>query len=76
MPHYRCSFPDRYSVNTPGFSNPGDRQGYYTNAPGPSEAADAIRKENANHPKESIDVQDWNKDGEYLGKVVLTLRNC
>lgn len=70
---WRVSFPNRYSFNTPGYSNPGARQGYYVDCTFPSDAvSEAIKLAQAN-PTDPVDIQDWNNKGSH-GKIVMKIR--
>lgn len=56
---YRCTLPSRYDVGTPGHTRLDSRQGHYTKADTPQDAAAMIRERLSLDPHEPIDVQDW-----------------
>jgi len=56
---YRCTRPDCYSVNTPGFNNLSSRQGYYIEA---SSKEAARMQMSLQFPNDSrFDIQDWDR---------------
>lgn len=67
MPHYRVTRPETYGPGTPGYTDLGARQGYYTDADSPDAARDIIdsrlRKDkwSSYRPGEALDVQTWGR---------------
>ena len=67
---YRCTFPQRYPLGSPGHTNKNARQGHYALAESPSEAADVVRRRVAKRDGGNdsldlaVDVEVWE---DYFG---------
>ena len=75
MPHYRVSRPNAYGPGTPGSTEPSARQGYYTDADDPEDAARMIRARWLRDPMapevdQPLDIQLW---GEGKSKDVVRI---
>ena len=62
---YRCTFPQRYPLGSPGYTDKSARQGHYARAESPGEAAEAVSERVAKRDGGSdsldlaVDVQEW-----------------
>lgn len=68
MAHYRVTRPEVYGPYTPGYTDLGARQGYYTDAESPDAARAEIRsrlsddKWSGYRQGEPLDVQPWGRN--------------